>query len=794
MRRRVFSEADLLGPDRAAGMAEGSHRRLGPYVLLEQIGSGGMGTVYVARHELMGKTYALKVLPAALSGDPGFVARFRDEARVMAELRHPHIVQVHHMDRLEGTYFLTMDYITGPAGKPHSLHDELRGRPEGRVDEAQALRWAIQIAEALSYAHGRGVVHRDIKPANILIDRYGNALLTDFGLAKAIGNEFLLSQVHESMKSLSDGPTIAAGRYRLDDLDEAATIPEGGARHRSTDSSGILGTYDYMAPEQRGEFGGAIDERTDIYAFGMLLYRMLTGRRPVAFTRLPSMLVPGLSATWDEVIAQCLEQTPADRYASGTALVDGLQAVAEDLRLREEQARQQAEDEKRKRAEQECRRREEEKRRQKEEAESRKRRELEETREREERRRREEERTSRQREAEEARRRAEMEASVPSVSPSAAGRSAPAPVKEPKRSRKGGCFLALLLIAGLALGSYWLVVNYPHEPRALPAYNTKTPGRQEGAPTGRGSRPGSFDRATRGRQEGAAASVGVDKNPTLDLGSGVSLQCVLIPAGKFLMGSPETEKDRGKEEGPQHEVTISRPFYMGIHEVTRGQFAAFVRDGAYRMEAEKEGKAGGWDGSKFVEMEGYSWKKVGFEQTDDHPVVNVSWNDAGAFCAWMSRKAGQTVRLPTEAEWEYGCRAGTTTAYHWGNDPNDGKGWCNASDQMAKKQFPIWPAFNWTDDYVFTAPVGRFKPNAFGLYDMHGNVWEWCSDWYADSYANAKNQDPQGPASGSSRVLRGGSWSYCPRLCRSADRGGITPDIRDITSGFRVVVVAGGVD
>jgi formylglycine-generating enzyme required for sulfatase activity len=288
--------------------------------------------------------------------------------------------------------------------------------------------------------------------------------------------------------------------------------------------------------------------------------------------------------------------------------------------------------------------------------------------------------------------------------------------------------------------------------------------------------------------QGGGEVVTKPKAVTLDRVNGVSMKLVVIPAGKFLMGSPQVEKDRSSNEGPQREVTITRPFYMGVHEVTKGQFAQFISSSGYRTDAEKEGKAWGSDGSKWEVMAGHSWRKTGFQQGDDHPVVNVSYNDAVAFCDWLSRKTGRKVTLPTEAQWEYACRAGTTTAYPWGNSPDDGKGWANAADQAAKRQFPRWTTFNWDDGFVFTGPVGRFRPNGFGLHDMIGNVWEWCSDWYADSYANAKNQDPIGPDSGSARVLRGGSWFDPPAICRSANRAQGDPAIGADFFGFRVAV------
>ena len=194
-----------------------------------------------------------------------------------------------------------------------------------------------------------------------------------------------------------------------------------------------------------------------------------------------------------------------------------------------------------------------------------------------------------------------------------------------------------------------------------------------------------------------------------------------------------------KSEYPQHRVRITKPFYLGTYHVTRGQFRQFVADTGYKTDAEKGEEPGafGWDPDKkeFDFNEKYSWRNVGFEQTDEHPVVNVSWNDAKAFCEWLSKKENQTYRLPTEAEWEYACRAGTTTRYSSGDDPETLAKVGNVADATAKAKFPDW---TWTikasDGYVFTSPVGSFQPNANGLYDMHGNAWQWCADWYGAEY------------------------------------------------------------
>ncbi len=300
---------------------------------------------------------------------------------------------------------------------------------------------------------------------------------------------------------------------------------------------------------------------------------------------------------------------------------------------------------------------------------------------------------------------------------------------------------------------------------------------------------------------GTAPSTGVvasrtqlAKDLTLDLGNNVTLKLVLIPAGRFLLGSPEAAADRDKDEVP-HEVTISKPFYMGVTHVTVDQFAAFVKDSGYKTDAEKDGWSFGFeikDGKfDFKKVNGCSWRNPGFDQKGDHPVVQVSWNDAQAFCAWLSKKSGKAVVLPTEAQWEYACRAGTKTTYPWGDNPDDGKGWANCADQSLAKELPNappdWEFFNWDDGAVFTSPVGSFKPNAFGLHDMIGNAWQWCQDRYGD-YQPSPATDPTGAATGARRVLRGGSWANMPWTCRSACRYSRNPDYRINNIGFRVAV------
>jgi sulfatase modifying factor 1 len=295
-----------------------------------------------------------------------------------------------------------------------------------------------------------------------------------------------------------------------------------------------------------------------------------------------------------------------------------------------------------------------------------------------------------------------------------------------------------------------------------------------------------------------------------EITNSLGMKLLLIPHGTFQMGSPAGEKGRYDDEDPRHEVQITKDFYLGRYAVTRGQFRRFVEATGYQTEAEKDGKGGwGYDETKdgkggFPQKDTFNWRRTGFEQTDEHPVVNVSWNDARAFCEWLGRKEDKSYRLPTEAEWEYACRAGTSTRFYSGDEDGDLRQVANIADRSLaakwdhsglhnpafKKALISWLGeVSWRDGYPFTAPVGQFRSNAWGLYDMHGNVFQWCSDWYDGKYYRRRPRvDPQGPEDGKFRVLRGGSWLDYPRYCRSGRRSGLDPTDRWHCIGFRVVL------
>ncbi|MBR5160343.1 MAG: SUMF1/EgtB/PvdO family nonheme iron enzyme [Thermoguttaceae bacterium] len=246
--------------------------------------------------------------------------------------------------------------------------------------------------------------------------------------------------------------------------------------------------------------------------------------------------------------------------------------------------------------------------------------------------------------------------------------------------------------------------------------------------------------------------------------NGVEFAFRYCPPGTFMMGSQESDGGRRDSEETQHQVTLTKGFWMMETEVTVGLFKEFVNDTGYDTKGEIPH---GWTGSTFEMSLKYSWHNPGFSQVDSHPVTCVSWNDAVAFCKWLSKKTGQEITLPTEAQWEYACRAETTGAYA-GN-----------LNEMA------WYDSNSGDK---THPVGTKKPNAWGLYDMHGNVWEWCQDWKA-YYQSESASDPTGPSIGAFRVFRGGGWSLDADFCRSAFRHGFYPGDRRCDLGFRCVNV-----
>jgi formylglycine-generating enzyme required for sulfatase activity len=254
---------------------------------------------------------------------------------------------------------------------------------------------------------------------------------------------------------------------------------------------------------------------------------------------------------------------------------------------------------------------------------------------------------------------------------------------------------------------------------------------------------------------------GLPRELKVNLGGGIKLEMVLIPAGEFLMGSPDSDKQALDNEKPQHRLRITRPFYLGKYQVTQEEYQQVT----------------GYNPSAFSAT-GQARDRISRQDTKRFPVENVTWDEAVEFCHKLSnlpeeKAAGRTYRLPSEAQWEYACRAGSMTK------------WCCGDDEASLVDYGWFDA----NSARTTHPVGEKKPNAWGLYDMHGNGWEWCQDWYDSGYyAHSPADDPMGPVTGSLRVFRGGGWIHEASCLRSAFRNFIEPGHRS-DLGLRVVVV-----
>jgi formylglycine-generating enzyme required for sulfatase activity len=268
---------------------------------------------------------------------------------------------------------------------------------------------------------------------------------------------------------------------------------------------------------------------------------------------------------------------------------------------------------------------------------------------------------------------------------------------------------------------------------------------------------------------------------------------VVIPAGSFMMGSPEGEADRMNNEGPRHRVTFSRGFALAQTEVTVGDFRLFVNDTGYRTDAEEAGASRVYDlnSGRMDRQSGIDWRHdyAGSQASDDLPVLHVSWNDARAYAQWLSDRTGRSYRLPSEAEFEYALRAGTQTPYWWGSGtPN------SAVENLTgdRDQSPTGARWNvafrrYSSGFWGPAPVGSLEANPFGLYDMGGNVMEWVEDCWHDSYVRAPGDGTAWVNPGCNRrVIRGGAWSSTPAMSRSAFRIASDPEGSDMRVGFRI--------
>jgi formylglycine-generating enzyme required for sulfatase activity/serine/threonine protein kinase len=834
----------------------GKHLVLGNYVVLDKLGQGGMGLVLKAQHRRMKRVVALKVLSPAVTKNPDALRRFQREVEAAARLEHPHIVTAHDADEAGGTHFLVMQYVDGTDLAAHV-------RQHGPLPVEQALNCILQAARGLEYAHGQGVVHRDIKPGNLLLDRQGTVKILDMGLARL----------------------------------EAA----GAGQDELTGTGQIMGTVDYMAPEQAMSTRSA-DARADIYSLGVTLWYLLTGRalydgetplaklmahqqRPIPVLR---EVCPAAPAELEAVFSRMVAKTPGERFQTMTDAIAALERSSGSQPAAAPAAAGPAED---------------------------------------------------------AGLSDFLRGMAASASGSRAGAqpalaarpqtaapvdqtmalSAPTVDTDPKteqslpsalvgvgqarpdgrlmrrgretraeRSRRWrasiaawwqrlpvpprwrvpalvACGLAAagLLLAGILLyldteqGTVRIEINDPEievkidgqeatilwpRPHVLQLepgphglrikygeleFNTDKfvladgdtvtlkvellPERIEVRQGEQvlGSAPlrpadsiasgvawhgwpadapapaiAPFDAAqARKHQEEWAAYL---KLP-VEYENSIGMKFVLIPPGEFTMGSTAEEIEAAivgaaadehwrnciRSEAPRHKVILTQPIYLGVHEVTQAQYNVVMGTTPSHFAATGAGK-----------------DAVDGIDTTSHPVEQVSWNDAAEFCDKLSEteelkpfyfRSGETVtvldgtgyRLPTEAEWEFACRAGTTTKYWPGDRDEDltAAGWFGSNSGGR------------------THAVGELKANPLGLYDIQGNVWEWAQDWWEPTHYGQFQEtpalDPSGPSSaGSQRVFRGGDWFGYASYCRASSRLAHDPTYRHAGLGFRVALAA----
>lgn len=731
------TEQDGQAPARAgteiglmAGQEVGPQNRR--YRLERLIAHGGMGQVWqatdLATHAELGHSaqVALKILPPQLTHNIKHAKLLIEEATRARRLAHENIVRVYEwaQDPATASYFIIMEYLEG-----EDL-DSLLER-EGPLTLVRALDLLVPVAQALDYAWDKHrLVHRDIKPGNVFVTKKGEVKLLDFGIAARA-------------RGAGGSPALEAPA-----------------------SSGTVG---YRAPES-GMPRRQPARTLDVYAVAVMICQMVQGTLPHGDSAQPSALT---QAQW-EALQAGLVADPAARPASVSELIDALRASA-GVEAAQRTSPPQAAEPTPPPASQ---------------------------------------RTPPQAAkpappAQAAQRRPPPPQAAQPAPPPQASQPGPDQQRAPAARDKAEAQAAAAAQALLARQRKEREKQERAEAEAARRARKEALRQQlrahraEEAEKARLAREEAQRKALqakaaaaylaeqkRARAEQAARNEaelqalmpspaspvadadGVLRDRFID-GGGAGPELVLIPTGRFQMGSAQHERDIAMAAGaqkswlaretPQHWVGIERPIAMGRYPVTVGQWRTFA-------------EATGWRAQGDV-----NWTAPGFAQDERHPVVGVTWWDAQKFVEWLSARTGQAYRLPSEAEWEYACRAGTKSAFSFGDTITPEL--ANYDGNFTYNGGPRGPSRKGT------TPVGQFPPNPWGLYDMHGNVWEWVQDVVHDSYDGAPIDGSAWEEGGDQarRILRGGSWLYNPRYLRSALRNGFSAGLCNDIVGFRVV-------
>jgi len=706
-----------------AGQEIGPHNRR--YRLERLIGMGGMGQVWqatdLATHAELGHSavVALKILPPQLTQSPAHAKLLIEEATQARRLAHDNIVRVYEwaQDPATSSYFIIMECLEG-----QDLDAWLAEHGKATPDQVeQMLR---PVADALQYAWEKHrLVHRDLKPGNVFLTKAGEIKLLDFGIAS---------------------------RARSTGTDLGMAAPN-------------AGTAGYRAPEA-GTSQGAPRPQVDVYAVAVMIYQLLEGRLP--FDQPTALLEPPKPAAltrqqW-EVLKRGFANRAGERPDSVAALLDALKeagapdaeeaAQREAVRKAERAAAEQQEREARAAREQQARadaiaRAEEEEQRRQKEVELAARRKAEAL-------------AAAQEKARQDQLRREQEKQ----------RKAQAEQEAKERKER----LRQQLIARRdadALKARLAEEEYQRKMAQLKAEAAYRAEQERHRKEQAARKAAELAALLPSSSSPVADAEGVLRDRFTD-GSGVGPDLVLIPTGRFQMGSSDHEHKVAAKAGaqktwlerelPAHWVGIEQSFALGRYPVTVGEWRAFV-------------KATGWQSKMDVD-----WQQPGFAQDDRHPVVCVSWHDAQLYLQWLSEKTGQEYRLPSETEWEYACRAGSYTAFSFG-------------DQVTPEHANYDGHFTYNDgpkgsSLGGTTRVGSYQPNPWGLFDMHGNVWEWAQDTVHDNYLGAPTDGSAWEQGGDQarRILRGGAWLYQPRYLRSAARNGYSALLANDVVGFRV--------